>query len=89
MTEIVVPSWLPLVLLGALTVGALWLRTWITARAQAGVKAAFDKELETHKQELQQLGEANKFELQRILQEFRLFATKKHEVYAALWSAVG
>jgi hypothetical protein len=88
MIQIVIPGWLAVVAGIAAPLAILWLKTWIQSRAQAGVKAAFDKRLETHKHELQQLGEANRFSLQRTMQEFSLFATKKHEVYAGLYRRV-
>jgi hypothetical protein len=85
MIQIVIPGWLALLLAIAAPLTLLWLKTWIQARAQAGVKAAFDTKLESHRSELQQLVEANRFALERTMEEFSLFAAKKHEVYAGLY----
>ncbi|WP_091019924.1 hypothetical protein [Paenibacillus amylolyticus] len=49
------------------------------------VDQRFLEKLEHHKHELQGIMEFNKFDLQRKMQDFNLFTTKKHEAYTTLY----
>ncbi|WP_405130547.1 hypothetical protein MHB43_23765 [Paenibacillus sp. FSL H8-0317] len=49
------------------------------------VDQRFLEKLEQHKHELQGIMEYNKFDLQRKMQDFNLFTTKRHEAYTTLY----
>jgi len=67
---------------------ALWLgKLYLERRVNAGVDARFAERLEAHKQGLNLLTEQAKFDLQRRLADFSLFATRKHDAAAKVWEA--
>ncbi|MBU7316067.1 hypothetical protein [Paenibacillus oleatilyticus] len=79
-------------------VGVIGLTIWAAIKflSKTYVDNYFKKELEEHKNELQQMlevkkhelqqiSELNKFDLQRKMQDFNLFTPKKHSVYAELY----
>ncbi len=61
------------------------LKKWLDQRIASGVKHQFDKRLEDHRHSLQMLTEAARFDYQRRMQDFSLFASKKHEINARLF----
>ncbi|MEO8622898.1 MAG: hypothetical protein ABI625_17630 [bacterium] len=54
-------------------------------RINGGVDARFASKLEEHKQSLGILTETAKFDFQRRLADFNLFAVRKHEAAAKVW----
>lgn len=52
------------------------------------IEHLFGKRLEDHKHELSLITEAAKFDFQRKIHDFTLYATKKHEAYAELNNAL-
>lgn len=49
------------------------------------VDQLFKKALEDHKHDLQMIVENNKFDIQRKMHDFSLYASKKHSIYADLY----
>lgn len=62
-------------------------KIYVARQINGGVDARFAKKLEDHKQALGILTEQAKFDLQRRLADFNLFATRKHEAAAKVWEA--
>lgn len=76
-------DWKDIVISSGAIVGAMWVG--IRYYVKKMVDQRFQKNIEDHKHELQLLMEQNKFDLQRRVQDFSLFTTKKHAVYAELY----
>jgi len=78
---------------GTLTVTVASAIVFVGAAVWAGVKYFtkrnfdhyFEKNLERHKSDLQNILELNKFDLQRKMHDFSLYTTKKHEIYPKLY----
>lgn len=71
-----------------LLVAGFWLgRVYIERRLRRGVDARFDEKLEEHKHALSLLTEQARFDFQRRLADFNLFAERKHVAAAKLWEA--
>ncbi len=49
------------------------------------IETQFDKKLEEHKHSLQLIAESEKFEYQKMLADFNLFASKKHDSLTKLY----
>jgi hypothetical protein len=57
-------------------------------RVRAGVDSRFAKRLEDHRHMLDLAAEAAKFDLQRRLADFGLYAAKKHEAAGKIWEGL-
>jgi hypothetical protein len=84
-SSITIPGWLVIVLALGLPLVTLAGRTWIVAWLEGKVKSTFDRQLATHKNELQLVTEATRFDYQRRIQDFSLFTERKHAVNARLY----
>lgn len=71
---------------GVLAPAVTWgVKLLIEAKVKAGVNTEFQKQLADHKHELDVVAERIRFEHQRLLHEFNLFAVKKHDTHAKLF----
>ncbi|WP_284640763.1 hypothetical protein [Paenibacillus silviterrae] len=61
------------------------LGTFLKLIVNTYIDSKFKEKLETHKQELQLIAEANKFDFQRRMQDFNLYTTKRHEAYMNIY----
>ena len=83
--DITIPVWFGMVILISIPLIGLATRTWLVSRIEGAVKTGFEKQLETHKNELLLTAEAARFDYQRKIQDFELFTTKKHIANAKLY----
>lgn len=84
--------WIPLLTLAGLAVAAaVWrgfkasLNTWIQERVRAGIQAGFDKQLESHKHDLQLVADTARYEHERRVHALNQFFDTRQEVYARLY----
>ena len=88
MGEITIPAWFGLILVVGLPALVVAGRTWIVSRVEGAVKTGFEKQLESHKNELLLIAEATRFDYQRRFQDFALFVAKKHDANARLYRSL-
>src|SRR4051812_19620253 len=77
--------WQVLAIAGVGSLSVLAVRSWISSTISARAKAIFDHALEQHKHDLQQITESSRFDYARRIQDFGLYAVKKHAVNARLY----
>ena len=85
MVTVTLPTWAAVLALAAVTGGVLFARRWITAKAEASVRRALEKDLESHRFRLRLAGDQATYAHQQRLHEASLYSVRKHSVLPKLY----